>query len=79
MATDTTPRAPRPDVRRMWINQPSTIQPLHHLHGLNVLAYEEHPGAWRCFPLHGDVVSFQALSLCLSPGWRPAAAPSSPS
>ena len=26
---------------RMWINQPSTLQPLHHLHGTNVLAIPE--------------------------------------
>jgi hypothetical protein len=33
------------NIRRMWINQPSTSQPLHHLHGTNVLAVEDDRGA----------------------------------
>jgi hypothetical protein len=58
-------------LERMWINQPSTLQPLHKLHGTNVLARREYDDTLQIFFLSGDVVSQQAKSLWLSPGWQP--------
>lgn len=58
------------DIRRMWVNQPSTAQPLHALHGVNVLAHREpNSEMWRIYFLSGDVVSQQCNPLALSPGW----------
>lgn len=56
-------------MKRMWINQPSTLQPLHHLHGTNVLAAHEYDDTWRIYFLSGPVVSQQCSGLCLSEGW----------
>lgn len=58
-------------LKRMWINQPSTLQPLHKLHGTNVLARHEYGDTWQIFFLSGDVISKQASKLCLSEGWLP--------
>lgn len=57
-------------IERMWINQPSTLQPLHHLHGTNVLASHEYDDTWQVYFLSGGVISMQVLSLCLSKGWK---------
>lgn len=55
--------------QRMWINQPSTLQPLHHLHGTRVLAQHEYDDTWQIYFLSGDTISMQASRLCLSEGW----------
>lgn len=55
-------------IQRMWINQPSTSQPLHKLHGTNVLAIREGDG-WRIYFLSGAVISQQAPFDTLSDGW----------
>jgi hypothetical protein len=57
-------------MKRMWINQPSTLQPHHSMHGVNVLACEERPGTMRVYFLSGNVVSQEMFSNCLSLGWR---------
>lgn len=57
------------DIERKWINQPSTLQPLHHLHGTNVLAAKEYDDTYRIFFLKGDTISMQVSSLYLSDGW----------
>lgn len=51
---------------RKWINQPSTLQPLHELHGTNVLydASEE-----VIYFLSGPVISQQIIPIVLSDGW----------
>lgn len=54
---------------RAWINQPSTMQPLHHLNGTNVLAVHEYDGTYTIFFLTGDKVSQQCFGSSLSPGW----------
>lgn len=59
--------------KRMWINQPSTLQPLHKHHGTNVLARHEQGDTWQIFFLSGDVISMQASKLSLSEGWLPPA------
>lgn len=57
--------------RRMWINQPSKLQPLHELHGLNVLAVRDESGECaRIYCLNGWVISQQAPWSSLSDGWR---------
>lgn len=54
--------------RRMWVNQPSSHQPLHRLHGTNVLAVEEND-SYRIYFLEGAVVSQTAPKEALSRGW----------
>ena len=55
--------------KRMWINQPSTLQPLHKLNGTNVLAVRQDNGNYRIYFLSGPVVSQDCPRLCLSDGW----------
>lgn len=54
---------------RCWINQPSTHQPLHAFHGVDVLAIAEDEGFARVYPLEGPTVSFRVRSDALSKGW----------
>lgn len=54
---------------RMWINQPSTLQPYHTLHGQRVLAMPERGETWRVYFLSGEVVSQQISKAALSSGW----------
>ncbi len=56
-------------VHRMWINQPSAAQPLHHLDGTNVLAEHEYDDTWIVYFLSGNTISMQAKRSWLSPGW----------
>lgn len=58
-------------MKRMWINQPSTLQPLHHLHGTNVLAEVEKDGTLRVWFLSGDVIDMQVPRGTLGFGWAP--------
>jgi hypothetical protein len=53
----------------MWINQPSTLQQCHHLHGTNVLAVHEYDDTWYVCFLSGPVHGQQINKLALSPGW----------
>lgn len=57
-----------PNLRRAWINQPSTQQPLHHLHGTNVLAHPETDRVWKIYFLDGPTLSQQVPSTALSFG-----------
>jgi len=57
-------------MRRMWIDQPSTLQPLHKLHGTNVLVVDDTDKCYRAYFLSGDVVSQQVPKLALSEGWK---------
>lgn len=64
---------------RMWINQPSKLQPLHHLHGINVLAHPDTDDVHRVYFLSGDVVSQRVPKEALSRGWvKPKAANQQP-
>jgi hypothetical protein len=57
--------------RRMWINQPSTSQPEHGLHGCNVLAVPEVDGEYfTVYFLTGPIVSTRVSKLSLSEGWK---------
>ena len=53
----------------MWVNQPSTLQPLHHLNGMNVLAVHEYDDTYRIYFLSGPIESQQSSGLSLSKGW----------
>lgn len=60
-------------MERAWINQPSTLDTLHALHGTNVLAdfggKNETEKTVQIFYLSGEVHSSQIPRLCLSKGW----------
>lgn len=56
-------------MKRMWINQPSTLQVLHHLDGVNVLAEDDTDTCMRVYFLSGEVISQQVPKLYLSDGW----------
>ena len=60
---------PQARPRRCWINQPSTLQPLHKYHGTLVLAVPYAETSSDCYLLSGDVVSMIAPNLSLSEGW----------
>ncbi len=68
---------------RMWINQPSTLQPDHQYHGRNVLVPDQpgrdvnRPGTqWptgrilRVWFTEGPVIDTEVFQSSLSPGWR---------
>jgi hypothetical protein len=55
---------------RMWVNQPSTLQAHHKLHGVNVLAAPELGDTVRVYFTSGDVVSQQMSKAALSKGWK---------
>lgn len=56
-------------MRRMWINQPSTSQPHHKLHGARVLVEEPVVGYRRIWFTSGPVISMEIHMLALSEGW----------
>ena len=51
---------------RAWINQPSTLQPLHSLHGTKCIAVHDRPGNVRLYFTEGPVHSMDASPLCIS-------------
>src|SRR5690606_36953137 len=57
------------EVKRMWIDQPSALQPLHNLHGTKVSAVREDESAYRDYFLSGPVISQRVHSNALSNGW----------
>lgn len=61
----------RAKMRRMWINQPSTLQQFHKYHGTNVLADEapNERGVVTVWFLSGDTWSMDILEMALSKGW----------
>lgn len=53
-------------MKRMWINQPSTLQTYHKYHGKNVLFDEKQ---MRVYFTKGPVISMEINKLSLSEGW----------
>lgn len=51
---------------RAWINQPSTLQPLHRLHGTRCIAQDSGERSVRIWFTEGDVHSMEVLRECLS-------------
>lgn len=58
-----------PTIHRMFVNQPSTLQPHHALHGTRVRAHRETEAVCRVYFLAGPIISQQLPSLSLSMGW----------
>ena len=56
------------NIRRAWINQPSTLQPLHNLNGVSVLVVDTGEEVVQGYFLEGGVVSMQIPRICLSIG-----------
>lgn len=57
------------NTKRMWINQPSTLQPLHAYHGTNVLAQPYDGDRMEVFFVSGETVSLITSRTTLSDGW----------
>jgi hypothetical protein len=58
-----------PEIRRMFVNQPSSLQPHHDLHGARVLAIAETETHYRVYFTEGSVISMMMTKLALSEGW----------
>ena len=59
-------------IQRAWINQPSTIQEDHQLHGMNVIVdFSKSKDFPTVYPTEGKIISMIISRLSLSPGWRP--------
>ena len=57
-------------MKRAWINQPSTLQPYHTLHGTRVLVEKKPDNTFVVYFVSGPVVSMPMSDrLALSPGW----------
>lgn len=64
-------------LKRMWINQPSWLQPLHKMHGIRVLAEPEpnQPNTMRAWLLEGEWQSISIPKQSLSDGWPSSSRP----
>ena len=62
------------NARRMWVNQPSTLQTYHKYHGTNVLVISSPDDLFldycRVYFLKGEVISMQMCLKALSKGWK---------
>lgn len=59
------------NIGRYWINQPSSLQPLHKHHGERVIAFKEYQGSFRAFfAKNGNNISMSVSPLALSQGWK---------
>ena len=53
-------------IYRAWINQPSTLQPLHHLHGKHCIVHDTGDISVTLYFTEGDLHSTTALRQCIS-------------
>jgi len=53
-------------IYRAWINQPSTKQPLHRLHGTKCIVVDNGGQSVRLYFAEGIVHSMEALRYCVS-------------
>lgn len=51
---------------RAWINQPSTLQALHHLHGKHCIVQDSGKRSLRIWFTEGEIHSMEALRECIS-------------
>ena len=58
------------ELKRMWINQPSTLQQHHDLKGRNVLTRYKDKVFVRVWFVDGPVISQKIARNVLSHGWR---------
>lgn len=57
-------------LKRMWINQPSTLQPDHKYHGTNVLIEKDNDEEYiDMYFTSGLIISMRIARLSLSNGW----------
>jgi hypothetical protein len=56
-------------MRRVWINQPSTLQVLHHMDGTLALAGPYSETCDVIYPLSGNTISMVVPKHALSEGW----------
>ena len=58
-------------LKRYWIDQPSTLQPLHHMNGTNVIVDDSELQNVTCTvaPVSGDTITMQVPRIVLSKGW----------
>ena len=57
-------------MKRMWVNQPSTLQPYHKFDRMRVLVPENTvPGAVRVYFTEGPIISTMMNPMALSGGW----------
>lgn len=59
----------KPQLERKWINQPSTLQPMHEQHGTLVLVMQEDKGMSTIYFLSGPSISTYVSTSYLSNGW----------
>lgn len=58
-------------MKRMWINQPSCLQPLHKLHGYNVIAdMDSDDRSATVYFTEGEIISMIIPKIWLSNGWK---------
>jgi hypothetical protein len=51
---------------RAWVNQPSTLQPLHKLHGKYCIVHDTGENSVTLYFTEGDLHSTTALRQCIS-------------
>lgn len=56
------------NIRRAWIDQPSTLQLLHNYNGVSVLVNDNHESVLQVWFLSGDTISMMVPAVCLSIG-----------
>ena len=61
------------NLARYWVNQPSTLQPHHNLHGVNLIAETtpDSDGIVRAYMVEGDTISMNIQKGSLCGGWKP--------
>jgi hypothetical protein len=52
---------------RAWINQPSTLQPLHHMHGMRGIVTNITDLTATIYFVEGPTVSMVVPKVCISP------------
>ena len=57
-------------MERMWINQPSSLQPYHKYHEMNVLLDRKDSNGPTIYFLSGPIISQSIDILVLSTGWK---------
>lgn len=55
----------KPQIYRAWINQPSSLQPLHRLHGVTCIVEDYGDRSVRLYFTEGAVHSSEAFRECV--------------
>jgi hypothetical protein len=53
-------------IYRAWVNQPSTLQPLHSLHGIHCIVHDTGEKVVTLYFTEGDLHSTTAFRECIS-------------